>query len=291
MDITVQEAIKKGSNILEEAGVVNAKFEATLLLRWILKWEKHELIINSQKKLTSKEVENYLQQIKLRAKGYPLQYITEEQEFMGFKFRVTPDVLIPRYDTEILVETALKLDIPENAVVIDVGTGSGIIPISLYKFRPTWRLFAIDISDAALNIAAENCQRLNAKVSFLKGDLLQPVLTAGIKPDLIISNPPYIPSIEMKNLMKEVQHEPELALNGGIDGLDFYRKIIPQAHSILTKKGYMLLEIGYNQGKDVVQLCKDAGFNGIEIIKDYQNHDRVVVANKNVMSYLSGINF
>jgi release factor glutamine methyltransferase len=280
MESKVYQVINKAAGVLSEAGVVKAKFEATLLLLWLLNWTKQDLIINSQKNLLEKQINEYEKYIQLRTTGYPLQYITGYQEFMDFKFKVTPDVLIPRYDTEILIDSVLKLDLPENTVAADVGTGSGIIAVTLKKYRPAWKVYAVDISEAALNVAQENAHNLGADVCFLKGDLLIPLEEMEIKPNLIVSNPPYIPEKELTELMKEVQYEPKLALSGGEDGLKFYNKIIPKAYLLLNQGGYIALEIGYNQGCQVCDICKIAGFTNITIQKDYQGYDRVVIARK-----------
>ena len=272
--------VKEGANLLEKVGVVNARSEAALLLRYIKKWQPHQLLMNMQEILSQEEIEEFLKLVQLRKTGYPLQYITGTQEFMGLEFEVNPHVLIPRYDTEILVEAVLKKNLPSKAKVIDVGTGSGAIAISLAKFKLEWEIYAVDISEAALEIAKKNSNKHGVNVTFLQGDLLEPIARLGIKPNLIVSNPPYIPILEISDLMREVQFEPHLALQGGHDGLDVYRKLVPQAYSCLEKQGCFALEIGYNQGEAVKELCENKGFQQVEIIKDYQNHDRVVTSVK-----------
>jgi len=280
MDKRISAIIQKGANLLEKAGVADARLEATLLLRYIKKWQLYQLLMNMQELLSHEEVEDFLKLVHLRETGYPLQYITGIKEFMGIELEVNPHVLIPRYDTETLVEAALKKKLPDKAKVVDVGTGSGAIAVSLAKFKPEWEIYAVDISEEALGIAKRNSNKHNTKVIFFQGDLLEPIKKAGIKPDLIVSNPPYIPLQEIGDLMKEVQFEPHLALQGGDDGLDVYRRLIPQAYSCLDKNGCLILEIGYNQGKEVSELCENEGFQQVEIIKDYQKHDRVVTCVK-----------
>ena len=280
MDKRVSVIIEEGANLLEKAGVVNGRSEATLLLRYIKKWQLHQLLMNMQEAMPQEETEEFLKLVQVRKTGYPLQYITGIQEFMGLAFEVNPHVLIPRYDTEVLVEAALKKNLPPKARVVDVGTGSGAIAISLAKFKPQWEIYAVDISGEALEIAKKNSRKHDVRVIFLQGDLLEPIKNARIKPDLIISNPPYIPSGEIADLMREVQFEPYLALEGGEDGLDVYRRLIPQAYSCLDRQGCLALETGYAQGKAVRELCKSEGFQQVEIIKDYQNHDRVVTGVK-----------
>ena len=280
MDKRVNVVVKEGANLLEKAGVVNARSEATLLLRYIKKWQLYQLLMNLQETLSQDEIEGFLKLIQLRKTGYPLQYITRTQEFMGLEFEVNPHVLIPRYDTEVLVEAVLKKKLSPKARVIGVGTGSGAIAISLAKSKRSWEIYAVDISEAALEVAKKNCSKHEVNITFFQGDLLEPIARAGIKPDLIVSNPPYIPIQEMGDLMKDVQFEPHLALQGGHDGLDVYRRLIPQAYSCLEEQGCFALEIGYAQGEAVKELCENKGFHKVEIIKDYQNHDRVVTGIK-----------
>ena len=277
MDKTVGVSIKEATNLLEEADIANARSEAALLLRYIKKWQTYQLLMNMQEPLTREESEEFLTMVRLRKTGYPLQYITKTQEFMGLEFEVNPHVLIPRYDTEILVEAVLKKDLPSNTRVVDVGTGSGAIAVSLAKLKESWEVYAVDISEAALEVAKKNSEKHDVNIAFLKGDLLEPIKKVGIKPGLIVSNPPYIPLQEINSLMKEVQFEPHLALQGGEDGLDVYRRLVPQAYECLDRQGYLIMEIGYDQGKAVSELCGNAGFRQIKIIKDYQNHDRVLI--------------
>jgi len=280
MDMRIYNLINEGVKILEESGVGNAKFEATLLFSFTLKWQKHTLLMNMQKELLHTEAKRFFELIELRRTGYPLQYITETQDFMGLELNVNPCVLIPRFDTEVLVESILKKDLPPGTIAVDVGTGSGAIAVSLATFRPTWDIYAIDISEKAIEVAESNCNKHNVSITFLQGDLLEPLESIQLRPNLIVSNPPYIPSGEVETLMKEVQFEPSQALNGGEDGLDVYRRLIPQAYSILTKDGYIALEIGYDQSGSVSEICTKEGFKDIEIIKDYQKHNRVIIGKK-----------
>lgn len=280
MDTKISTLIKDGTQFLEASGVANARFEAILLLRFTLNWQQHHLLMDMQRELSETESEKFLELIKLRETGYPLQYITKNQNFMGLDINVNPCVLIPRYDTEVLIEHILKKDLPLDTVAVDVGTGSGAIAISLAKYRPKWNVYAIDISEKAIEVARGNCNKHQVSITFFQGDLLEPLTKTVIKPNLIVSNPPYIPSGEMKTLMKEVQFEPCLALEGGKDGLDVYRRLIPQAYSMLPRDGYICLEIGHNQSEHVSNICTEEGFRDIEIIKDYQKHDRVVIGIK-----------
>ncbi|MEW6624215.1 MAG: peptide chain release factor N(5)-glutamine methyltransferase [Bacillota bacterium] len=275
----VWQIIAGGAKLLEEAGVANEKVEAALLLCKLLGWDSVQLLINNQLELTKKQIKDFYELIKLRQTRYPLQYITGIQEFMGFEFKVSPDVLIPRGDTEVLVESVLDKGLPETGLtVVDVGTGSGAIAVSLAKFRPYWQVYATDASEAALRVASENSSRHGVEITFLQGNLLEPIRNLAIKPHIIVSNPPYIAASEIPDLMKEVLYEPRVALDGGIDGLEVYRKLIPQSFELLQPGGSIFLEIGSSQGEAVAEICADHGFNGIEVLTDYQGLPRVVFA-------------
>lgn len=213
--------------------------------------------------------------------GTPTQYLTSKQEFWSLEFQVAPGVLIPRPETEHLVEAAIAVaaQFPQPAIV-DVGTGSGNVAISLKKEIPHAEVYASDISEAALEIAKHNAGNLlngESKIIFRHGDLLQPF--SGSTFDLIISNPPYISAAEYEALSCEIrEHEPKLALYAGEEGLDVYRKLIPQAQSYLNSHGYVLVEIGYGQKDAVVGIFEEHGFAIQDVIKDYAGIARVVVA-------------
>lgn len=216
--------------------------------------------------------------LKRRIKGEPIQYILGETEFMGLLFKVTPDVLIPRPETEILVETVLKYN-PKK--ILELGTGSGCIAVSLAKFIPAAEIVVLDISQKALNVAEENAHLNNVsdKISFLKSDLFTNYDLPITNYDLIVSNPPYIPSSEISGLAPEIQFEPRVALDGGKDGFGFYRKIIKSAPLYLKKSGYLILEMGFGQSAEIRKFLQNSlNFEIIEVVKDYNNIDRVMVA-------------
>jgi release factor glutamine methyltransferase len=216
--------------------------------------------------------------VERRLAGEPIQHITGEVEFYGLPLRVTRDVLIPRPETEHLVETAIQIvQGSEAARIVDVGTGSGAIAIALAKALPSAQVTAIDLSEAALAIARENAERNGVKVRFLQGDLLEPVAHEAFS--LIVSNPPYVPESERPTLSVEVRdYEPAMALFAGPDGLDIYRRFISQAFSSLYAYGHILIEIGYGQAEAVRALLEESGFFNVRFVPDLQGIPRVVDA-------------
>jgi release factor glutamine methyltransferase len=216
--------------------------------------------------------------VERRLAGEPIQHITGEVEFYGLPLRVTRDVLIPRPETEHLVETAIQIvQGSEAARIVDVGTGSGAIAIALGKALPSAQVTAIDLSEAALAIARENAERNGVKVRFLQGDLLEPVAHEAFS--LIVSNPPYVPESERPTLSVEVRdYEPAMALFAGPDGLDIYRRFISQAFSSLYAYGHILIEIGYGQAEAVRTLLEESGFFNVRFVPDLQGIPRVVDA-------------
>ena len=217
-----------------------------------------------------------------RLRGEPIQYITGETEFFGLPFKVTPDVLIPRPETEHLVEKAIELARLQAAPrIVDLCTGSGAIAIALASAIPAADITATDLSNAALMIAHENAQRnsVESRIRFLEGDLLEPV--TGERFDLLVSNPPYVPAIERESMSVEVRdHEPALALFAGVDGLDIYRRLISGAPEVLVPGGFIVLEIGHGQARAVEALLAAAGFTRIEFIPDLQGIPRVACAER-----------
>ena len=257
--------------------------EAELLFCETLNYDRMSLYLNKDKILNKERLRPISSALRKRIKGEPIQYIIGKAEFMGFEFRVTPDCLIPRPETEILVETAIKIvrRMSEEAEILDLGTGSGCIAISLARLIPGTKITATDISAAALKIARLNAKSNNVNIVFLKGALFQ---ACGLRPkayDLIISNPPYVASSQIKRLQPEVQFEPVTALDGGKEGLDFYKRIINDAPQYLKKRGFLIFEIGFNQADAVKKNLQNSGyFEIIEVIKDYSNLDRVIVSKK-----------
>lgn len=216
-----------------------------------------------------------------RFQGEPIQYIAGEAEFYGLPFRVRPGALIPRPETEHLVEKAVELARRlHHPRIVDVGTGSGAIAIAIAHTLPHAKVTAIDLAPAAVQIARENALRNNVSVRFIEGDLLAPVLHERV--DLVVSNPPYVPQTDAPSLSVEVrEYEPHLALFADKDGLGVYRKLIPQAARVLNPGGSLALEIGYGQSEAVSELLRASGFQGIELTPDLQGIPRVVSASRN----------
>jgi release factor glutamine methyltransferase len=259
---------------LAEKGVENARLEAEWLLCEALALDRVGLYLNFDKPLTDAELGTFRAMVGRRAKREPLQYILGSQEFHGLDFVVTPDVLIPRHDTEVLVDEALKRARPD-AAILDIGLGSGCIAISLATALPGASVCGVEQSPGALAIARDNAARLGASLETVGGSLFEPL--QGRRFDLIVSNPPYIPTRDLDTLEPEVrEHEPLGALDGGADGLAFYRAIIPSSRDHLTPGGWLLVEIGINQGPAVKELFAAHGFAAIFSAPDPAGIERVV---------------
>ena len=271
--MTVEELVRKGIKELESASVPEAQTNAMYLLEYALHINRMEYLLDKQRKVSKEEEEKYGSVIATRKSRIPLQHITGEQEFMGYPFLVNEHVLIPRQDTEILVEEAVKL--ANGKRILDMCTGSGCIILSMEQLCEPQYAMGVDISKDALAVARENGKRFDSKVNWLQSDLFDKVTE---KFDVIVSNPPYIEKDEIPKLMEEVRcHEPNLALDGGEDGLDFYRRIITESRQYLESGGYLCFEIGYNQGEEVSSLMREAGFLECRVVKDLAGLDRVVI--------------
>ena len=274
--MTIREALRLAAARLEQAGVPDADVDAAYLLASVLKEDTLAMRINGHRELAAPQRAAFDALCDRRAARGPLQYILGETEFMGLTFHVEPGVLIPRADTEILVEKALAWMKP-GARVLDIGTGSGAIAVSLAKLGRQAQVTAVDVSDRALEIARRNAERNGAAVEFVKSDCFSAL--KGRKYDMIVSNPPYISEDEMRGLMPEVTREPELALFGGADGLDFYRRISREAPEYLNEGGCLLFEIGWLQ-KDAVSALVKAHIGEPFALRDYGQNWRVVGAKK-----------
>jgi len=281
-----KELYQTGKNLLMQAEITEAELDARLLLECICNTNRNDLLVHADREVEEEQKEKYLCWIKQRAKHIPLQHITGVQEFMGLVFQVNEHVLIPRQDTEILVEEILK-DLHDGNRILDMCTGSGCILISLLNYSNDCEGIGVDISAAALEVAKKNAENLlsnkqdDTKFSFIESDLFDKLCDAdGIKEkpfDIIVSNPPYIRSDVIPTLMEEVRlHEPISALDGTEDGLFFYRKITAQSKEYLQSGGKLFYEIGYDQGEAVKRIMETAGFLDVKVIKDYAGLDRVV---------------
>ncbi len=271
--MTYAEAIRLGEKRLLSSGIAEAAWDARLLFEYARQIDRNFYYLHMNDELSEADWNAYQDALQTRMGHVPLQYITGEQEFMGLSFAVNPHVLIPRQDTEILVEEAQKR-IHAGMDALDLCTGSGCIIVSLSKYAPI-HAAASDISAQALKTAKENAKRHGVTVDFIESDLFEGITS---RYDIIVSTPPYIPTEEIKTLMPEVREfEPFLALDGKEDGLFFYRKIIREANSHLKPDGFLLLEIGCGQGKDVACLMEAEGYKEITIRKDLSGLDRIVI--------------
>ena len=274
---TVLELLNLGSGYLEQQGCPTPRLDAEVLLCHVLNMDRVQLYVNFDRPLEVSEIDQYRYLLGWRGRRVPVSYLLGKREFYSKEFKVTRDVLIPRPETEILVEQAIKLVQPFIMPrVIDLGTGSGVIAVSLALQISEIQVLAADISSQALAVAQENATLLGVeeKITFLQSDLFQKI--PNDKYHLICSNPPYIPTKDLSTLEPEVRLEPKIALDGGIDGLDFYRRIIAQAPEYLISGGHLVLEIGWDQGAKVIELGRTAGFVNCQIIPDYAGKDRVV---------------
>lgn len=264
---------RMGVERLAAAGIEEAKLDARLLLEELCGTDRNDLLVHGDRPVTEQQENSYVNYIELRSRHIPLQHITGYQEFMGLRFKVTPDVLIPRQDTETLVEEVLK-NLHDGMRILDLCTGSGCILLSLLRYSNDCVGIGADLSKKALKVAEENAGSLGLTAEFVQGDLFE--LVTG-KFEIIVSNPPYIPSNVIPTLMEEVrEHDPLMALDGKEDGLYFYREIIGQASEYLYPGGMLFLEIGCEQAEAVTELMKNAGYRDVTVCKDLAGHDRVV---------------
>lgn len=277
--MTIKQALIKGVTVLKLEKISTPKLKARLLLQYVLKKPRQYLIVYDNQQLTDKEEQEYLKYVELLTQGEPIEHITHQKEFMKLNFYVDENVLIPRQDTEVLVEEVIKIAKKIKAKkILDLCTGSGAIAISLAKYLENIQLTAVDISRKALDIAMANAKNnhVQDKITFVESNLFQDLRQE--KYDLIVSNPPYIRRKKLETLDKEVRKEPRLALDGGEDGLDFYRNIMDKGYEYLKYGGYICLEIGYDQKEEVMQIIEGKKhYIGTYCKKDLYDNDRVVV--------------
>lgn len=277
--MTIKETLNKGMIMLKSNHIDSPKLKARLLLQYILKKPRQYLIVYDNEQITKKQQWEYFVNIEKLSQGIPLQHITHLQEFMKMDFYVNENVLIPRPDTEILVEEVIKIANKfENPKILDLCTGSGAIGISIAKYVKNSKIYAIDVSEKALEVAKMNAKNIGVeeKIEFIKSDLFENM--GKIKFDIIVSNPPYIKNGDIGYLSEEVQKEPKLALEGGIDGLEFYRKIAKQAIDYLKLGSYLCLEIGYDQKIDVIEIIENENkYVDTYSKKDLYGNDRVII--------------
>jgi len=277
--MTCKEALRQVSELLAAADVPDADVDAWYLFEHVTGMNRAFYFLHMEEEMPPEKLEELMHLSASRAKRIPLQYITGTQEFMGYTFLVSPATLIPRQDTEVLVEEVSR--VAEGKRVLDLCTGTGCILLSLAKLCSLSRAVGTDISAGAVETARKNAMRLEAEAEFFCGDLFSAVPKERF--DIIVSNPPYIPSAVIETLMPEVkEHEPVSALDGDTDGLRFYREICKNASKYLTSRGKIFFEIGCEQGADVSALLEENGFSEIRIIRDLAGLDRVVCAARTI---------
>ena len=309
----LQELIQNSKHELDSLNIEEADIKLKILIEYVFKISKEKLILKYKDEINNKKVEEFRNLLKKLENGIPIQYIINNQEFMGLNFYVDEDVLIPQPDTEVLVEEVIKYcnelrnnesedketnkDYKENIEkepiinkedkninkktikILDLCTGSGIIGISIYKYLENVEIYASDISQKALNIAEKNTNLNNAKINFINSDMFENIHIKDF--DIIVSNPPYIESKVIESLSKEVQNEPKLALDGGEDGLKFYRSILENAKDYLRKNGAIFLEIGYDQKEKIEEILKSYKiYKETKCIKDFGGNNRVIIIKK-----------
>lgn len=277
--MTYRECYEQGCRTLQAAGIEEATLDARLLLEAVCGTDRNDLLVHGEQPVMPQAEEKYLHWIRQRAEHIPLQQLTGEQDFMGLTFSVNEHVLIPRQDTEILVEEVLK-ELHDRMRILDMCTGSGCILLSLLHYSNDCEGLGVDLSAEALEVAGRNVLKVLTPekaehAHFLQSDLFEKVEG---KFEIIVSNPPYIASAEIEKLMPEVRdHEPRMALDGTEDGLHFYRCIIKEAGKHLVNSGMLFFEIGYDQGQAVSELMRAQGYREVQVVQDYAGLDRVVL--------------
>ncbi|MEW6081605.1 MAG: peptide chain release factor N(5)-glutamine methyltransferase [Bacillota bacterium] len=276
--LSVREALAKGRDLLSDGGVEDPARDALLLLGSVTQADPYRLWVDGGW-LSEPRLSHFWGVLEERAHRIPLQYLTGTQEFMSLAFRVDQRVLIPRPETEILVEEALRLaQFREGPVVVDVGTGSGAIAVSVAYYCPCARVYATDISLGALDVARNNAKAHGIDIVFLQGDLLAPVV---LKADLILANLPYVATGDLEGIQPEVQYEPRLALDGGPDGLDLVRRLLDQAPGKIKTGGYLILEVAPGEAALAQDYLESTGeFQGVRVVNDYSHRPRVLVARR-----------
>ena len=279
--MNIQSAILEGANILKNKSINSAKLDSEILLASVIEKDRKYLILNDDQNIKEKNLIHFQKLINKRSFREPIAYLTNKKHFWNYKFFVTKDTLIPRPDTELIVEQILKLTKSKTKMkILDIGVGSGCILLTILKERKNFYGVGVDISKKCLNISKINAKNLevSSRVKFFKSDVDKFDLG---KYDLIVSNPPYIKKFDLKYLDKDVVNfEPKLALDGGLDGLSEIRKVITKSSELIKKNGKFILEIGFDQKNKVINLLKDKGFYINSISKDLAKNDRCIVSTK-----------
>ena len=277
--MTIAEAIKKGMIELKNEDIEEPKLKSRLLMQYVLNKTRQYVIVNDKEQLEKNKEKQYFEEIQKLKKGIPIEHITNQKEFMKLNFFVDNNVLIPRQDTEILVEEVIKISEKINAKkILDLCTGSGAIAVSLAKYLPKTEIVAVDISNQALKIAKKNAisNNVEEQMTFVNSDIFTNLSEE--KFDIIVSNPPYIRTDIIEKLDVQVKNEPYIALDGGYDGLYFYKKIVNESYKYLNSNGYLCLEIGFDQKIDVIELIENTEkFKCTYSKKDLYDNDRIIV--------------
>ena len=282
MNSSIHDLLAEGTRALAAAGITEPRRDAALLLGEVLNRDRSFMIAHPEHSVAADQLQKFREFIARRASGEPLQYITAHQEFFKLDFAVTPDVLIPRPETELIVEVALEILRPDQAArLLDIGTGSGCLAISILKELPKARAVATDISASALKVARRNAERhgVTDRLRLIESDLFSAMASDDVF-DLLVSNPPYVPNNDLRNLQPEVQYEPAAALAGGADGLATIRRILRDAPRLLCAGGYLIFEIGFGQSESVGALVGARDWQMIEIRRDLQGIPRTVVVRR-----------
>ena len=276
----IQSALKKGQSILIDNNIISAKLDSEILMSQAIRKNKEFIILNLNKEIKKRDLDYFDNLIQERAKSKPIAQIIKKKDFWKYEFIVNNNVLIPRPDTEILIEQALKLVKNKNRLqILDIGIGSGCILMSILKEKKNFIGTGIDISNKSLQISKVNGQklRINNRLRLFKSNIDN--FNTG-KYDLIISNPPYIKKIDLKCLEKDIGFEPKQALDGGLDGLSEIRKVINKSSELIKRSGHFIIEIGFDQKNKVKKILRDKGFYIKKTVKDLSNHDRCIVSIK-----------
>ena len=281
MNNSIAEVILEAAQTLRQSGVSDSRREAGSLLQHVIHRDRTFIITHAEDLISSAELQNYRECVVRRAEGEPLQYITGRQAFFGLDFEVTKDVLIPRPETELLVETALALSgkVPAKPLICDVGTGSGCIAVAFLHENQRASAVGIDLSIEAIQVARRNAARhsVSARITFLVADCLSALGSDKARFDLLVSNPPYVATSAMEGLQREVRdHEPRLALTAGGDGLSIIRRLLRDSEGFVKAGGYLLMEIGFDQGEAVERLIDQTRWKILDFHKDLQGIPRIV---------------
>lgn len=279
----VAEAVNSAAQILEKSGVETPRLDAELLLAHVLNCSRLDLIAHPEREMSEDEARRYNFLVGKRALRLPLAYLLGYREFYGMRITVSEAVLVPRPETELLVEQTIRRIGPGPVLVAEIGVGSGAVAVALAAGIPEAVVYGTDISAAALQVARLNVanHHLAERVKLLEGDLAKPLEAAGLRFDAVVSNPPYIPSLKIAGLQPEVSRwEPRSALDGGPDGLAIIRRLLPECLGLLKNGGFTALEVGAGQADDVAAAAREVGYSSVEIVNDYSGVPRVLVCGR-----------